>query len=829
MYTKFNSEYSVLLANNTYMNQNLNDSLDKLSSGTQINKVSDDSSGLAIADKLRSTSNVLSQGLVNVNNGISLLQIADKAITEMSNILDIIKIKAVQMVNDTLTDNERETIKNEIIKLIENYDHIVCTTKYNETYPLQYDDNPLVFQTGEYLEDKVEVSLNNAITSCNLGQGQPYNLYDFINGFQGFSSSNSINILDLPQNSETIIDTSGLSGVIEIVDADENSIQIDLGGQVNDIETYTGVNGTVTFNKLTNELTVVSKSAMQVQPSGVATYDYLDSFPTNSSLQDNITTEVLDIQPTVDRFDVSFNNFTNSGTGDILEVQNGSGATVLLINDTGIVTNTDPNITVNMLGEQIDISFINVSDTYKVYATDDIKNSSTVINDVVNNAPLYNLTQDPSATNRLKLINGQVDTAIQDGIETDLFIVPQESDSSSIDLSTMSGTDQLIIRDSGGNQIVTYINSTLNVIDPTVANFTMNGTSLEITPLVGATIGADLDVNIIPDDASRVSIESGVIQSDFNWAQFNQGNGLYSINDFSNVANNNGDTRLNLSTGTPLAAGMNLFTNLPTDIQSITFNTDSFGTVDSETLQLRDLVGTLLGEIRGTSADSNDSTSTGNSLPSDNNGTAFTEVVNPVTTATFSTAGNDNITFSNLQQPLQVFMGGGAALYVDSIDIQIPNGMQLGALNIQADVHIPTITHQPLDMTITNHTLDTSGELNIISQENCIVCPVGYFNTNSTDLKEQASTLLGVIDDGLTQLNIERGNIGGGTNRLESISKTIMSHNVHTQVAESMIRDVDYALESSRFNQFNILSKAGNFRMSQISNLHFDLISSLFK
>ncbi|MCK5293644.1 MAG: flagellin, partial [Arcobacteraceae bacterium] len=84
------------LESNTQINKNLTNSLEKLSSGLRINKASDDASGLAIADKLRTQASSIGQAISNGNSAVSLIQIADKAMGEQSNILDIIKQKLIQ-------------------------------------------------------------------------------------------------------------------------------------------------------------------------------------------------------------------------------------------------------------------------------------------------------------------------------------------------------------------------------------------------------------------------------------------------------------------------------------------------------------------------------------------------------------------------------------------------------------------------------------------------------------------------------------------------------------------------------------------------------------
>lgn len=86
---------NLLQQNSINNNKNITNSLEKLSTGLRINKASDDASGLSISDKLRTQASGIKQGIENANSAIAMMNIADKAISEMSNILDTIKSKAI--------------------------------------------------------------------------------------------------------------------------------------------------------------------------------------------------------------------------------------------------------------------------------------------------------------------------------------------------------------------------------------------------------------------------------------------------------------------------------------------------------------------------------------------------------------------------------------------------------------------------------------------------------------------------------------------------------------------------------------------------------------
>ena len=174
---RINTNVSSLTAQEAAKNTNssITSSLEKLSTGLRINKASDDASGLAIADKLRTQATALNQGIDNGNSAIALLQIADKSMAEQSNILDTVKAKLIQANTDTTSDDGREAIRKDIDKLLEQLDNIAKQTNYNGTTLLQKDstDNAsastaLKFQLGETSSDIVTGS---AIRSNTSGLG----------------------------------------------------------------------------------------------------------------------------------------------------------------------------------------------------------------------------------------------------------------------------------------------------------------------------------------------------------------------------------------------------------------------------------------------------------------------------------------------------------------------------------------------------------------------------------------------------------------------------------------------------------------------------------
>ncbi|MDE7173289.1 MAG: flagellin B, partial [Helicobacter sp.] len=155
-------------AQGTFTQRSLQDSLERLSSGLRINKAADDASGMAIADSLRSQSNSLGQAIRNTNDGIGIIQIADKAMDEQVKILDSIKTKAVQAAQDGQTTKTRTAIQADITRLIQSLDNIGNTTSYNGLALLSGSFTNKEFQVGAYSNQSIKGSIG-ATTSDKIG------------------------------------------------------------------------------------------------------------------------------------------------------------------------------------------------------------------------------------------------------------------------------------------------------------------------------------------------------------------------------------------------------------------------------------------------------------------------------------------------------------------------------------------------------------------------------------------------------------------------------------------------------------------------------------
>ena len=142
-----------IAAVNSYRNlsntqNDLSKSLEKLSSGFRINRAADDAAGLAISEGLRSQVGGLKVAARNAQDGISVVQTAEGALTEVHAILQRVRDLSVQGANDSNSTDARTNIETEITSLGEELDRISASTNFNGTKLLDGSKTSLAFQVG---------------------------------------------------------------------------------------------------------------------------------------------------------------------------------------------------------------------------------------------------------------------------------------------------------------------------------------------------------------------------------------------------------------------------------------------------------------------------------------------------------------------------------------------------------------------------------------------------------------------------------------------------------------------------------------------------------
>lgn len=130
----------------------LGNSLERLASGSRINKSADDAAGLAISENLRAKTRGLNQAKRNASDGVSMIQVTEGGLNEIANIMIRLRELTVQAASDTLGTTERGFLDREYQQLTQEVDRIAATTEFNGTKLLG----------GAQKEMKVQVGYNGS-------------------------------------------------------------------------------------------------------------------------------------------------------------------------------------------------------------------------------------------------------------------------------------------------------------------------------------------------------------------------------------------------------------------------------------------------------------------------------------------------------------------------------------------------------------------------------------------------------------------------------------------------------------------------------------------
>ena len=244
----------------------LDRSLERLSSGSRINHAGDDAAGLAISEGLRAQIRGIGQAERNAQDGISLVQVAEGALGEVSNILIRMRELSIQSASDTIGPQERHFLDTEFQQLVEEIGRIANTTTFNNV--------PLLNGMGQSFEVQVGTR--------NNPQTDRIKLFD--------SSQTDINVVSLGINLVNVNDKTSaqnslaaLDGALQSVTsirAEFGAMQNRLQSVVNNImvskENLASANSRIRDTDIAEETTELTKNQILTQ-SGVAVLSQANS------------------------------------------------------------------------------------------------------------------------------------------------------------------------------------------------------------------------------------------------------------------------------------------------------------------------------------------------------------------------------------------------------------------------------------------------------------------------------------------------------------------------------------------------------------------------
>ena len=224
-------------------NQAMSKTMQQLSTGKRINSASDDAAGLSISTRLTSQINGLNQAVRNANDGISLLQTAEGATDEITNMLQRMRELSVQSMNGTYSSNDRTSMNTEFSQLYQEIQRVAKTTQWNGFNVLDGTlggSGTVTFKVGSQ-------QASSTIISATIKSFNPAASGATVSGMAGLKSGSISSVAGASAMLTAII--NAISGV--------NSVRSTIGAKVNRLQ--------FTVDNLTNISTNLSASRSQIQ------------------------------------------------------------------------------------------------------------------------------------------------------------------------------------------------------------------------------------------------------------------------------------------------------------------------------------------------------------------------------------------------------------------------------------------------------------------------------------------------------------------------------------------------------------------------------------
>jgi flagellin len=262
------------------VNQEMEKAMEQLSSGKRINSAGDDAAGIAIAARMESQVRGLNQAMRNAADGQSLVDTAEGAMDEISNMLQRMRELALQASNDTNSDNDRESLNLEIDALMDEIDRVVSTTAFNGKNILD-GTAELNFQIGSQAGQNMNVAINSMGTNA-LGSltGAPASNANLASSNQGTAAEvTEVKMSFSSDDTYSFNLTIGTAAAVSISGDVSNSSASDISGAINtaltnaDLDEYASATfsgGVVTLKDTSGAAIAVDTFAST--GSGTATY-----------------------------------------------------------------------------------------------------------------------------------------------------------------------------------------------------------------------------------------------------------------------------------------------------------------------------------------------------------------------------------------------------------------------------------------------------------------------------------------------------------------------------------------------------------------------------
>lgn len=379
--------------------------MQRLSSGLRINSAKDDAAGLAISDRMSAQINGLNQATRNANDAMSVAQVAEGALGEITNALQRIRVLAVQSANDTNTATDRASLQKEVSQLQQEITRLATQTQFNGKNLLDGSFTNQQFQVGAYANQTISFGIGSA-KATDIGAYEATsksNVGGTVTATADVSSGNNV-------AAQTLTITGSIGTASASIGADASAK--DIAAAVNQLSGKTGVSATARTEATISSLAASGNISFQLTGSNTTPVTISATISNQDDLSalanainaaaagTGITAELASDKKSVtlvsaEGYDIKIQDFTTNTTGG----KTVSVAGVTLSGDTGSTTDSI------VVGGKVSFSSPN---TFSVSSNDNTNTilSSTNVTSSLSAVSNIDITTQTGANNAIKTVDG---------------------------------------------------------------------------------------------------------------------------------------------------------------------------------------------------------------------------------------------------------------------------------------------------------------------------------------------------------------------------------------------------------------------------------------
>ena len=323
---------------------NLNNSLQRLSSGLRINTAKDDAAGLAISQRMTAQIRGLNVAQRNANDGVSMAQTAEGALSEMGDILQRVRELAVQSANATNSAGDRKSLNDEVNQLVAELNRFANTTEFNGMKLLNGDNSVAAFQIGANANQTITATttdfrtnkygsyqVGNATATAGTGVGKGVSISNAVTG----ATSSSLQVTGAAVSVAGTMTLNGpnASGTVSLTVSDSAA---DIASKIN-----------------SQDLTGIKATARTETMIGFSNGDYTIEISTTNATSNSANTETATISfsvPQIGKDDVGSSAEALTDAVNAFNEQSSKTGITAKLNDakTGIILENDEGKNINV-------------------------------------------------------------------------------------------------------------------------------------------------------------------------------------------------------------------------------------------------------------------------------------------------------------------------------------------------------------------------------------------------------------------------------------------------------------------------------------------------